>query len=143
MLTASCDVEWNGLCGCQSPDQAASLINPNVPLTDLEVTELKAFYPVASRNLTAVLKAHPQALATFTEAFKRYQDGKAFTVKPVAAGGFDVFLAPPYAAVAKVTTAVVSVRIAKDGIATITEHANLPGSVRRSLLSALAAGFTL
>ncbi len=137
-LTATCDLSWNGLCGCQSPTQGKSLIDVNVPLTDLEVNQLRIFYPLASRSLTALpASKREEALAILAKSFQGYQDGAAFTVKSLAAG-LDVFLAPAFAEAARIRTAVAHIRMRQDGNAMIAESSPLPGGVRRSLQSALA-----
>jgi hypothetical protein len=150
-LTAECDLTWNGLCGCLSPDAPENPTDLNLPLTDLEISELIGFYPLASRSLTSLLKGRPlsqrqSALAILEKGFQRYHDGAAFTVKSISTGsqqGFDVFLVPALAEAARIRTAVARVRVRKDGTASIQEGSGLPGGVRRSLLTALDGALNL
>jgi hypothetical protein len=146
---AVCELEYNGLCGCQSPNNNPDPSTLDVNLTPEESQMLVMLYRRLSSQLTARLKAAPataraQMLATLAESLNAFRKASAFqTALSSRAGGSTLTISMAAPLAARVPGPIATVTISADGTARIDAKTKVPGGVARGLSTALATAIPL
>jgi len=146
---ASCDLAYNGLCGCTSPNLNPDPSTIEINLTPEESQMLAEMYARLSAVFSARLKAAASAeraavLESLAQSLRAFHSGNAFqaAISSRQNGSvLSVSLAPALTRFAPGSIAAVTV--SADGNARIVPRANLPGGVARGLSTAFATAIAV